>query len=374
MYDWVVIEEAGKAHGIDLVLPMQAGSRWLLLGDSRQLPPYRLEDYRRLLGSDLRETVNMLRALQKTTREDLNATGRTRLVDQTFLDWWDKQNKESRDRFSLHITDSWLKTFEQIDRRIRKRRVHATGALTQQYRMHSDIGSLISKTYYQPHGLKLENVEATKYLAHRLIQPAQFDGVAIVWVNVDGDEVVEPPRFNPAEARAVCRLVDSFALPAGEERTLAVLSPYAQQVQLLRQRLPPKPRSPQLRYQLGLSTASDDDAPERAHTVDSFQGNEADIVVISLVRQNSETTPARSLGFLGDARRMNVLMSRATSLLVLVGNWEFFQSRVEMMRSHPPKAREGEDWDSFVRLFEELSRLRSQKRMKWVSYSELVSS
>ena len=37
-FDWTIIEEAGKAHGFDLALPLQAGHRWLLIGDHNATP------------------------------------------------------------------------------------------------------------------------------------------------------------------------------------------------------------------------------------------------------------------------------------------------------------------------------------------------
>jgi AAA domain len=40
---WAIIEEAGKAHGFDLALPLQTGHRWVLIGDHKQLPPYRFK-------------------------------------------------------------------------------------------------------------------------------------------------------------------------------------------------------------------------------------------------------------------------------------------------------------------------------------------
>jgi AAA domain len=57
-------------------------------------------------------------------------------------------------------------------------------------------------------------------------------------------------------------------------------------------------------------------------TVDSFQGNEADLVILSLVRNNAGSG-ARALGFLRDKRRMNVALSRAKSKLVIVGSLSF---------------------------------------------------
>jgi superfamily I DNA and/or RNA helicase len=67
-----------------------------------------------------------------------------------------------------------------------------------------------------------------------------------------------------------------------------------------------------------------DDGETPAHTVDSFQGNQADVVIVSLVRQN-QNPPGEGLGFLKESSRMNVLFSRAESMLVLVGSWDFFQ-------------------------------------------------
>jgi hypothetical protein len=63
-------------------------------------------------------------------------------------------------------------------------------------------------------------------------------------------------------------------------------------------------------------------------TVDSFQGNEADVVMVSLVRNNHHASLRRALGFLSDPRRMNVLLSRAKSCLFVVGSLEFMRSTI----------------------------------------------
>ena len=64
-------------------------------------------------------------------------------------------------------------------------------------------------------------------------------------------------------------------------------------------------------------------------TVDSFQGSEADIVVVSLVRNNQHVAPLSALGFLSDFRRMNVLLSRARWQLIIVGSLSFLGTIVE---------------------------------------------
>jgi superfamily I DNA and/or RNA helicase len=62
-------------------------------------------------------------------------------------------------------------------------------------------------------------------------------------------------------------------------------------------------------------------------TVDGFQGNEADLVILSLVRNNSGTG-AGALGFLRDRRLMNVALSRAKWKLVIVGSLAFLREAV----------------------------------------------
>ncbi len=61
-------------------------------------------------------------------------------------------------------------------------------------------------------------------------------------------------------------------------------------------------------------------------TVDSFQGGEADIVIISLVRNNGKSTIKSALGFLSDQRRINVLLSRAKHKLIIIGSYELLKS------------------------------------------------
>ena len=64
----------------------------------------------------------------------------------------------------------------------------------------------------------------------------------------------------------------------------------------------------------------------------AFQGNEADLVVVSLVRNNQHAFPQSALGFLSDPRRMNVLLSRAKWQLILVGSLDFLKTIVEAAR------------------------------------------
>jgi len=96
---------------------------------------------------------------------------------------------------------------------------------------------------------------------------------------------------------------------------IGVITPYKAQVRLIKDLIGNWVRSlpyPQPRLNDMLEV----------NTVDAFQGREKDIIVISCVRSNSSATLKGSLGFLVDARRMNVAITRAKHFMFVVGNSE----------------------------------------------------
>ena len=67
----------------------------------------------------------------------------------------------------------------------------------------------------------------------------------------------------------------------------------------------------------------------RVAAVDNFQGEEADIVIVSLVRSNGDA----NIGFLKDENRVNVLLSRARHGMIVIGNQTTFESKRANARS-----------------------------------------
>ncbi|MEV5721795.1 AAA domain-containing protein [Amycolatopsis mediterranei] len=344
-FDWSIVEEAGKAHGFDLALPLQAGHRWLLIGDHNQLPPYRYEDY--LRGVDaLDEVVEALQALPYA------GPG---VLDWEWVSSWRDKTAEDRTAFQSYAKD-WLKTFKRtfelcqvaVGQGDAGQRLTddsaggaAAGVLIEQHRMHPDIGELISRAYY---GDRLENRTAQKgkpiaRVLHGFTKPLEIRGKAIVWLDVpwcrDDPRTAETgpaqgrPRYtNDAEAAALANFLASLRREAPGAAELAVLSPYNQQASLLRRRMRQVALPEGLELKAALNARPG--APggvSGVHTVDSFQGNQADVIAVSLVRNNLHD-PGHGLGFLDDASRLNVLLSRAERLLVLVGSWDFFREQV----------------------------------------------
>lgn len=117
-------------------------------------------------------------------------------------------------------------------------------------------------------------------------------------------------RINKMEAKLTLAALQLYFDKVGKERILSeridvgIISPYRAQVQYLRQQI----------------KASSDLKPYRhlisVNTVDGFQGQERDVILISLVRANDEG----QIGFLRDLRRMNVAITRARMKLIILGD------------------------------------------------------
>ena len=117
-------------------------------------------------------------------------------------------------------------------------------------------------------------------------------------------------RVNPAEARLTLQTLKDYFQKIGRDRILyeridvGIISPYKAQVRLLRQLLRQDGFWKPFRSLVTIDT------------VDGFQGQERDIIVLSMVRSNAEG----QVGFLRDLRRMNVAITRARMKLFLIGD------------------------------------------------------
>ncbi len=176
-----------------------------------------------------------------------------------------------------------------------------------QYRMNDEIMRFSSDWFY---GGMLQSAPEVKY---RSI--LDFD-TPIEWVNTEGMDCNEEfvgenyGRINKPEAELSVNQLKGYITRIGRTRFLeeridvGLISPYKAQVQYLRQLLKRdaffKPFRPLI----------------TVNTVDGFQGQERDVILISLVRANEEG----QIGFLNDLRRMNVAITRARMKLIILGD------------------------------------------------------
>jgi ATP-dependent RNA/DNA helicase IGHMBP2 len=245
-YHTVVIDEAGQALEPACWIPILKAQKVVLAGDHYQLPP----------------TI--------------------------------KSEEAARNGLNLTLLEKCVQHHPQ-----------AVVLLEEQYRMHETIMGYSSHVFYQ-NRLRANIAVAT----HQLFASDN----AIAFIDTAGcgfDEKTEGTAIsNPEEAAFVFKHLTQYVEVLQSHYTtdnfpsLAVISPYRQQIQLLRE---------QLQHNAALQPFLRNIT---VNTIDSFQGQEWDIVYISMTRSNNDN----KIGFLSDVRRMNVAMTRARKKLVVIGD------------------------------------------------------
>lgn len=174
--------------------------------------------------------------------------------------------------------------------------------LTTQYRMHPAIAAFPSKHFYHGALVPSNSVLSRPPFAPHMPGPMTFFDLP------DSEEVRRGVgRSNPAEALFIGRLLQELISALGDKAKtllpdgLGVISPYKQQVALLKRNL-------------SYGTLSDEWL--EVGTVDSFQGREKDVIVVSTVRSSASS----GIGFVADMRRLNVSITRAKRALWIVGD------------------------------------------------------
>jgi len=278
VFDWVIIDEAGRASSSELAVAMQAGQRVLLVGDHKQLPP--------MFSHQVRDAV--------------------------------AQQFGCGDDGAIFQSD-----FERVFDSAYGRQVGVT--LLSQYRMAPDIGELVSTCFYDG---RLET--------GRGAPPAYYErlpehlGQQVTWVDMSTlgarghhqQSEDESDTWNKAEAKVVMQILrqiveaDDFMeklLPdlKPQEPAIGIICMYDKQREIIDQMKSEAAWLGDLRHLVKIDT------------VDSYQGKENRIVILSTVRNH----PNGRVGFMWRPNRINVGVSRAMERLYVVGARKMWQGR-----------------------------------------------
>ncbi len=289
-YDWVVIDEAARASASELAIAMIVGRRLLLVGDHQQLGALYDEDHikaaKRILGSLTEKEI---------TKSDF---------ERAFVSTYGNQVGQT---------------------------------LTTQYRMVPTIGSMVSECFYNK--IRLQNGREGP-VAWVSALPKSL-GTTVTWIdtsdkgrdafenNIGGDESSRS-RHNVYEIRLIRSLVheitfsesfvEQFGSEASSDSPIGVICMYKEQ------------KHEMIRYFNSAAWSQDliEKRRVKIDTVDSYQGKENSIVIVSLVRNNSHF----GIGYLSESepsafQRSNVAISRAKERLYLVGSTRMFEGKNE---------------------------------------------
>ncbi|HIC9644180.1 TPA: AAA domain-containing protein, partial [Klebsiella pneumoniae] len=347
-FDWSIMEETGKVTGVELLSPMLLSYRRLMIGDHKQLPPYATEKMREIL-TDINKLKNAIIIATDINNQQIKGDWIKERFTENFISTIDSETLEklSSSAVRLHllfeslVLEEKVKSQKYIDRYgdDRKHRKIAS-MLNFQHRMHPDIANLISSVFYDKK-LKTEPSKEKFYRDANTITPFTFkpnspllNSPAIIWIDTPDVQQTKnnyaaeslPIWTNNLEKNTLLSVLEHLRVNSKAEKTpkLAIMSPYAKQVDLIKRSLDKKlhkePNSLQIEY-----FQKPDDHSSFCSTVDGFQGAETDIVIVSMVRNNHHSYVRASLGFLLDSRRMNVLLSRAKYKMIIIGSFEFLK-------------------------------------------------
>lgn len=318
----VIQDESSKATPAELVLPFVYGNRAIVIGDHRQLPPM-------LDKEEFEETLEYAYKISKSDeeREQIN-----QLKD--FVET----------RFDEMEISHFQKLYEHIDSSLK-------GTFNLQYRMHPDINEVIEQFYREDGGLRcglvypkdlgVNDPDMSKPTSryHGIDIPGLIGhNTHVLFINTSSPEMLDgTSRVNYGEVETIDKLLTRFEQSSSfqrylskfvkdEDKQIGVISFYGKQIKQLK------------------SVASEHSSLSiRVSTVDRFQGMERNIVIVSMVRsniiqssRNQQSDKKRypdygypkqtSLGFAQSPNRLNVALSRAKRLLVIVGNRELFSN------------------------------------------------
>lgn len=303
-FDVVIIDEVSKATPPELLLPMLKGAKIILVGDHHQLPP--------LIGDEtLEETLEQV-VKESTTFEEKREL--EKLLEESLFERLYK---------NLPATNKTM--------------------LAIQYRMHEKIMQTIAPFYKNENeelqcGLTDSDTMRAHYIDSLHIQPHNH----LLWFDVPNEAGYFEQRmkegaslYNEAELDRIQTLLLEMndatekakadgLMAQNAQKSVGVISFYAEQVKRIN-RLLEQMDVPHLHIRTG--------------SVDKFQGMEMDVIFVSMVRNNNGNG---DIGFAKDYRRLNVALSRARQLLVLIGSTEMFTKRPKQQKTR----------DMYERLFQ----------------------
>ncbi|MFW6029354.1 MAG: DEAD/DEAH box helicase [Halanaerobiales bacterium] len=273
-FDVAIVDEAGQITIFDEIVPMSRARKVILVGDHMQLPPVPNNDF-------------------------LNA-----LKDENISD---EDSYYSEDDYNELLEKSLFELlFESCPEENRV-------MLDTQFRMHPTIAKFISNEFYEGKyitGLPAEKRELEISIFDR---PLYFIDTKNLGVHkFENFEIPDDHKlyFNKTEAKIASNILVNLIKDGADPAEIGVITPYRRQKEEIERFLN--------RYLEGETDANKILNKIEIDTVDSFQGRDKNIILFSFTRSNDDN----SIGFLSELRRLNVTMTRAKYLLIMIGDSE----------------------------------------------------
>lgn len=324
-FDVVIQDESSKATPAELSLPLIYGKKNIIIGDHRQLPPM-------ISRESFTNSFDYLIKREK---------------DNTELQRIKELKSFVIKNFNVLEVSHFERLYNQIDEKLK-------GVFNYQFRMHPAINEVIKQFYKDEGGLECGlvhpkdlGINDPDYIHNGA---SRFHGISagpiapdvhVLWIDSSSPEMLDgTSRVNYGEVVIIRKLLrelnnsDSFHEYNNkwsniEDKQIGLISFYGKQLRLLREMT---------------REFNPNELPIRVSTVDRFQGMERNIIIVSMVRSHCIQTEKgqkpnykkypevgypkqEDLGFAQSPNRLNVALSRAKRLLIIVGDSQLFRTK-----------------------------------------------
>jgi superfamily I DNA and/or RNA helicase len=277
-FDYVIMDESGKATLAESLVPLTMGNKAILVGDHRQLRP---------MLTSTREVEKWLRAKFKEDNQEFDS----------FDDYYNRPSL-----FEEVITN--------IDEDFKSQ-------LETCRRCSIDQVRLISECFYEPFGdEKIHYIQRPQDKEHNLDLKVDSSIIFLDIGNENKSKMNNGSSYNPESAKLIPQILKGLdQFDKVKDYEVGVITGYTAQLREINKEV----RKAFRREKLNNIRLNSNQVA--ISVVDRFQGLEKDIIIFDLVRSQQNT-----LGFLANANRINVALSRQKKLLIIVGNYEWLLS------------------------------------------------
>ncbi len=352
-FDILIIDEASKATLMEFLVPAVRAKKWILVGDHRQLPPYvneqeiriyvqryfeQMDEENTIIDENdtpiiYNERTNELIASLRRYHEEMHALGEgeaeihwRRIVK--LFNYARKPIKSVEEMVNFALGSCFHYFLQRVDESRNAR-------LIVQHRMPSILANFLDEAIYNGqlktsetaamHGLKLPGVPSLSI--KEFSNPLTFISTELLPKNKETPGKYKG-YFNTPEAEVIAEIISSFVnmdvkslgYTVDNPMTIGIITYYVGQSREINRKLR---TIDELKYDRGWRyDVINKPIKVRVSIVDRFQGQEQDIVILSMTRSNDN----RNIGFLKNLQRINVSLSRAKQNLIIVGNADFLAS------------------------------------------------
>lgn len=285
-FDTIIVDEAGRATLSELLVPCIKAKKLILVGDHKQLAP--------VIDDDVLKKID--------DKNDAKTSFFQRLFERV----------ESVEQDELD---------KGIENPGRKNLIHT---LEYNYRAERKICDLYSNAFYEGKLKTTDEVNAKK--KHSL----SFNS-SVVWYDTGRlqnkeDQQKGTGKINNCNARIIEKVLHQLKNEMSSNSinyNIGIITPYKAQMELLRSKLAIKKNFEDYKIDIG--------------TVDSFQGSDRDIIIYDCVRSGKLKQKAK-IDFIAEEKRLNVSLSRAKLLLIIVGDMDFLYQAQVSDKNNPFKS------------------------------------